>query len=189
MDQINYTSNELLSYEMLKQKSISFFRPYILYKRLVTFLKTSFTLQLFFLLIFAIFFVFAGRVYSLEKGIISMDLILSVYLFSLLVTTQLDAYSRYQNYKMVKDMLYKNGFRGLIVKPFSKSQCQREAVKEAACQLNMDKQVKKYFYDSGYRWYHIIPTVLLENPLLFFTKGYWITTFFVPNYRSKYFIW
>ncbi len=118
-----------------------------------------------------------------------MDLILSVYLFSLLVTTQLDAYSRYQNYKMVKDMLYKNGFRGLIVKPFSKSQCQREAVKEAACQLNMDKQVKKYFYDSGYRWFHIIPTVLLENPLLFFTKGYWITTFFVPNYRSKYFIW
>ncbi len=189
MDQSNYTSNELLSYEMLKQESTSFSRPYILYKRLVTFFKTSFTLQLFFLLIFAIFFVFAGRVYSLEKGIISMDLILSVYLFSLLVTTQLDAYSRYQNYKMVKDMLYKNGFRGLIVKPFSKSQCQREAVKEAACQLNMDKQVKKYFYDSGYRWYHIIPTVLLENPLLFFTKGYWITTFFVPNYRSKYFIW
>lgn len=174
---------------MLKQESQSVPRWYIFYKKLASFLRTSAILQLFFLVITALFFVFAYRIYSGEKGILTWNALLTLFFFSLSITTQLDAYSRYQNYKMVKDLFHKNGFRRLIIKPFSKSQCQRDAVKEAAQQLQIYSPVKKYFHELGYRWYHIIPSVLIENPLLIFTRNYWITTFFVPNYKSKYFLW
>ncbi|MCX6303763.1 MAG: hypothetical protein NT040_02235 [Bacteroidetes bacterium] len=106
-----------------------------------------------------------------------------------MVTTQLDAFSRFQDYKMIKDLFYIYGFRGLLVKPYARSKCQRDAVMEAASQLGLRSAANKHFYNLGYRWYHIVPSVLIENPLLLLSTGYWRTTFFVPKYESKYFHW
>jgi len=174
---------------MLKEDSISVSGLYIFYKKLVTFLRTSLTLQLFFIFTLTIFFLLLHR--FLENGLIlvSWNTLFTLFFFSLAITTQLDAYSRYQNYKQIKDLIHMNGFRGLIIKPFSGSRCQRDAVREMAHQLKIKKLVKQYFYHLGYRWYHIIPTTLIRRPLLVFTRGYWITTFFVPKYSSKYFLW
>ena len=174
---------------MLKEDSISVPGWYILYKKFITFLRTSLTLQLFFLSTLAIFGMFLYRFLENELTIISWDTLFTLFFFSLSITTQLDAYSRYQNYKQVKDLIHKNGFRGMIIKPFSGSRCQRDAVREMANQLKIKKMVRQYFYHLGYRWYHIIPTALWRKPLLVFTRGYWITILFVPRYRSKYFLW
>jgi hypothetical protein len=174
---------------MLKEDSISVSEWYIFYKKMVTFLRTSLTLQLFFVFTLTMFIIFLYR--FLENGIklVSWNTLFTMFFFSLAITTQLDAYSRYQNYKQVKDLIHKNGFRGMIIKPFSGSRCQRDAVREMAHQLKIKNLVRQYFYHLGYRWYHIIPTTLIRKPLLIFTRGYWITIFFVPRYRSKYFLW
>lgn len=124
-----------------------------------------------------------------QNGLFSFYIFPVMFFFSLIITTEFDAYNRYQNYKMVKDLLYRHGFRELLVKPFSKSSCQRDAAAEAARQLEMKEKAAKYFYRLGYRWYHIIPSILVENPMTFFTKMYWVSTFFVPRYKSKYFLW
>ena len=113
-------------------------------------------------------------------------LLLSLFFFSHLITTQLDAYSRYQNYK---DLFHIYGFRSLLAKPYSRSRCQRDSVLEAATQLGFRSSARKYFRQSGYRWYHIIPTMLIEDPMLLFTREYWLSTFFTPKYTSKYFLW
>jgi hypothetical protein len=120
---------------------------------------------------------------------ISIPGFLSLFFFSLCITTELDAYSRYQNYKLVKDLFYKHGFREMIAKPFSKSSCQRHAAVEAGRQLEFSDKIENYFYNMGYRWHHIVPSMLIDKPLLFFTKDYWTSTFFVPRYKSKYFHW
>jgi hypothetical protein len=180
---------KLYLFKMLKQNTSSFPGWYILYKKLVTFLRASFILQLFFILTLVLFVIFINRYNTYEKNILSWDALLSIFFFSLAITTQLDAYSRYQNYKMIKDLVHKNGFRELLIKPFSGSRCQRDAVREMAYQLKIMHLVQQYFFKLGYRWYHIIPTILIRKPLLIFTKGYWITTFFVKKYKSKYFLW
>src|SRR5882672_5712043 len=51
------------------------------------------------------------------------------------IFSQLDARSRYQNYKMLRDHFYFYGFHPRIVKPFIKSRCQRDAVIAAAKDL------------------------------------------------------
>ncbi len=174
---------------MLKQDTSSIPGWYVLYKKFIAFIRTSFILQLFFILTIVLFIYFVNRFYLSGKILFSINTLFIMFFFSLSVTTQLDAYSRYQNYKLIKDMMHKNGYRSLIIKPFSRSRCQRDAVREAAHQLELQSMVKQYFYETGYRWYHIMPSVLLQNPFLIFTKGYWITTFFVPRYVSKYFLW
>ena len=54
---------------------------------------------------------------------------------------QCDARSRFQNYKQVKDYLFLYGFQTRIIKPFSFSRCQRDAVLAAAEELGLKKRV------------------------------------------------
>lgn len=174
---------------MLRQKQISVPWYIIFYRKFLTFLRTGRILHLFFLSSL-VFFILAFHQVKFENyEFISIYSFLSLFFFSLCITTELDAYSRYQNYKMVKDLYYEHGFRELITKPFSKSSCQRDAAVEAARQLEIEDKVESYFYKLGFRWYHIVPAMLIESPLLFFTKMYWLSTFFVPRYKSKYFYW
>src|ERR1044071_8195240 len=56
---------------------------------------------------------------------------------------QLDARSRYQDYKLIKDHLYFYGFKTRILKPFLKSSCQRNAAKVAAGELGMLPQYQQ----------------------------------------------
>jgi len=162
---------------------------YILYQQCITYLKTGYILHCFSIIVFYLFLVCLA-VLQTATGIEFIGFgLLSGFLFTVSITSQMDAYSRYQNYKMVKDMLYQHGFRELFLKPLSRSRCQRDAVREAAAQLKMDPLIKQYFKKLGYKWYHIIPSVLIENPLVLLTRNYWYTTFFVSYYKSKYFCW
>lgn len=119
----------------------------------------------------------------------NLHLVLGSYFSSLVLTTQFDAYSRYQNYKMAKDLMHQYGFRKSLVKIFSKSRCQRDAFAEAGRSLGYKKEIDNYFYNLGFRWYHILPVIILKKPTTLLSKEYWISTLFVSNYKSKYFYW
>lgn len=174
---------------MLKQESISIPGWYILCRKFLTFIRTGRTLHFFFILSLISFLLSFKLLLNNPGGILSFYILPVIFFFSLCITTVLDGYNRYQNYKMVKDLLHQYGFRELIVTPFSKSSCQRDAASEAARQLDLTQNISNYFYRLGYRWYHIIPSVLVENPMTFFTKMYWVSTFITPRYKSKYFLW
>ena len=164
-------------------------KPYVFFKRVESYVKSTASLQVFCLASSWICYYNFLELKETEKVLFFMHLFFSVYFFSLIITTQLDAYSRYQNYKMAKDLLYQYGFKKPLVRLFSKSKCQREAIAEAGNYLGMKKEVIDYFYSMGFRWYHILPHIIIKRPEIFFTKSYWQSTFFVSNYKSKYFYW
>ncbi|MFH2060268.1 MAG: hypothetical protein ABIJ59_15385 [Pseudomonadota bacterium] len=114
---------------------------------------------------------------------------LCLYGQALIFFAQKDAVCRFQNYKQAKDLFFENRFKKRIVKLFAASRCQREAVKVAAADLGMVEDLRDYYHDLGYRWYHLIPDQVLENPKILFTRIYWQKTLFVPCYQSKYFLW
>ena len=101
------------------------------------------------------------------------------------ILAELDGFSRYQNYKQVKDQLYLNGYQERLLKPLLRSSCQREAAILAGTELGLEPEVKAYYYNRGYRWYHIIPDFVFQYPWFFFSLYFWRTTFFTPYYRSK----
>ena len=58
-----------------------------------------------------------------------------------MILSQLDARSRWQNYKQIKDYLYGFGYRERIFKPLLKSSCQRQAALIAAEELGYRARV------------------------------------------------
>ncbi|HWS60455.1 MAG TPA: hypothetical protein VN182_05960 [Flavobacterium sp.] len=164
-------------------------KSFIFIKRMESFVKSTASLQLFCLASLWICYINFLALKEAEEVSLIIHLFFCCYFFTLIITTQLDAYSRYQNYKMAKDLLHQYGFKKPLVRLFSKSKCQREAIAEAANCLSLKKEVNDYFYSMGFRWYHILPHIILKKPQVFFTKEYWMSTFFVPNYKSKFFYW
>ena len=116
--------------------------------------------------------------------------ILKTSIFSILlvfpVFPQLDARSRFQNYKLAKDQLYQFGYKERIIKPFTKSRCQRDAVIMACRQLGHSEICASYFERLGYRWYHLFPDVILNNPLILFNPNFIKSTFFVKTYHPRF---
>jgi len=112
-------------------------------------------------------------------------LIIFISFFNMSILAQLDSFSRFQNYKQVKDQIFLNGFQLRILKPLAKSSCQREAAILAGIELGYDKEIRNYFYKLGYRWYHVIPDFVFNDPLFFFTPLFWRTTFFARYYTPK----
>ena len=110
--------------------------------------------------------------------------IISVTIFMVLFA-QLDARSRYQNYKLIKDNLFIYGFQERILKPFMKSRCQRDAMMTAAAELGMQRQCNEYFRKLRYRWYHLVPDVILTRPSVLLTKSFWVSTLFERSYKPK----
>lgn len=103
--------------------------------------------------------------------------------------SELDAFGRYQNYKLIKDKLHINGFDYRLVRPFMYSNCQRISILTAAADLNCADKVKAYFYTQGYRWYHVFPQVWIRNPLVLFHKKFWEKILFTRYYQLKNFYW
>ena len=108
-----------------------------------------------------------------------------IFLASLPVFSQLDAWSRYQNYKQIKDQIYLYGYDERIFKPTLKSRCQRDAAWLSAQELGMGKECKRFFYSKGYKWYHIFPDFVFRKPQFLLTIYFWKTTFFTPRYHPK----
>jgi hypothetical protein len=113
-----------------------------------------------------------------------LKIYLVVYMVWLPVSAQLDARSRYQNYKQIKDQLYFNGFQHRIIKPVLKSRCQRDAAGVAAKELGFDQLCNEYYHFNGFRWYHLLPTWIFKTPQYLFSRYFFRTTFFAPTYRS-----
>jgi hypothetical protein len=109
-----------------------------------------------------------------------------VFILSLPIFSQLDARSRYQNYKQIKDQIYIYGWDLRIFNPILKSRCQRDAAMVSAMELGYGKDCQKYFKANGYRWYHLIPDFVFKKPQFLFTKYFWRTTFFTPRYIPKF---
>jgi hypothetical protein len=135
-----------------------------------------------------IFFQLAQKAYS-DQSLFSFlfHAYLTAYGASLPFFSQLDARSRYQNYKLMKDKLFEHGFNTRIIAPFTSSRCQRDAIKVAATDLGLSNQMNAYLKQIGFRWYHVLPRLVLQNPGLLFTKIYWEKTLFVRTYTMKHF--
>jgi len=108
---------------------------------------------------------------------------------SVVIISQLDAYGRFQNYKQLKDKFYEYGFNTRLVRPFMFSKCQRDAVLVAAEDFDNVKELKAYFHESGYRWYHIVPDACLEYPLIVFYKEFWSKILFTKYYHLQNYDW
>lgn len=104
---------------------------------------------------------------------------------SLLILSQLDARSRFQSYKRVKDGLFTYGFDPRILKPVLKSRCQRDAALAAADELGYKHLCLAYFRSKGYRWYHVLPDFVFSNPGLLVNSRFWRSTFFSETYHSR----
>jgi hypothetical protein len=157
--------------------------------RAVSYVKSTLLLQSFCMGCLYISYINFDALSTDEDFSFNLRLVLGSYFSSLVLTTQFDAYSRYQNYKMAKDLMYQYGFKKNLIKIFSNSRCQRDAFAEAAKSVGYKKEIDNYFYSVGFRWYHILPVIILKKPTVLLTKEYWITTLFVANYKSKYFYW
>lgn len=118
-------------------------------------------------------------------GLILLKSYLICYIISLPVFAQLDARSRYQNYKQIKDQLYLYGYSQRLLKPVLKSRCQRDAALTSAMELGISHQCSEIFKGHGYRWYHILPDFIFKKPQFLITKYFWRTTFFAPTYKPK----
>lgn len=109
-----------------------------------------------------------------------------IFLVSLPLLSQLDARSRYQNYKKIKDQFYLHGFDPRILRPGLNSRCQRDAALVAAKQVGVQDDCRKYFMAAGYRWYHLFPDFVFQKPQFLLTKTFWQTTFFAPTYTPRF---
>lgn len=97
-----------------------------------------------------------------------------------------DGWSRFQDYKRAKDQLFTYGCHPRIFSQYATSQCQRTACITAAKELGIDKEAKKYFYDLGYRWHHLLPDFMVNDPFFFYKRYFWRKTFLEKNYKPKY---
>ena len=122
---------------------------------------------------------------ALTDADIIFKLMLMSFFAVLLFFSQLDARSRYQNYKQLKDQLFLYGFDRRIFKPILGSRCQRDAALAAAEELGYGDRCRTYFRTCGYRWYHVAPDFIFQAPYFLLTRAFWRRTFFTPTYRRK----
>ena len=154
----------------------------------ITYLKLGYLLHLMtileLVLIISCFFQY-DLIHRVQNGYTFFRVILIFGFISAPIFPQCDARSRYQNYKQVKDHLFMYGFQPRIIKPFSFSRCQRDAVLAAAEELGMKKECQQYFFEQGHRCYHLLPEFLYHKPGYLFRKAFWLNTFFAKHYESK----
>jgi hypothetical protein len=99
--------------------------------------------------------------------------------------TQLDARSRFQEYKRIRDQLARYGPDRRIFKSVAGSRCQRDAALAAARQLGYAKHCRFYYCTAGYRWFHLFPDFVTGHPRFFISAAFWRTTFFMPTYQAR----
>jgi hypothetical protein len=113
---------------------------------------------------------------------------ITLYFFTIPFFAELDAYSRFQNFKLTRDLIFRYGFQIRFVRALRHSRCQREAAFFAAKDLGYEKELSHFYRQSGYRWYHIFPDFVWSHPMYLLTKHFWYTTFCTKTYKTKYYI-
>jgi len=100
--------------------------------------------------------------------------------------SQLDARSRYQEYKRARDQLAAYGPNRRIFRSLSGSRCQRDAVLAAATQLGHADACRSHFAAAGYRWHHLLPDFVSHHPGFLLSPAFLRATFFAPTYHPRY---
>ena len=98
----------------------------------------------------------------------------------------MDGWSRYQNYKRVKDQFFTHGFNKKIALLYMGSKCQRMAVETAAEELGIKEKVFQCYKNFGVKWYHLVPYFMVREPLFLFKKVFWSRTFLEESYTPKF---
>jgi hypothetical protein len=168
-------------------------KSFVFYNRTIRFIKVGILLHVISIAGLLVFLKF-GKIalVSLNQGFVQALFFngsISIYGFVIIIFTQLDAISRFQNYKLAKDLFFEKGFQKRIANLFISSKCQREAIMVAANDLGISEELEFYFKEMGYCWFHVIPAIVLLNPGTLFTQRFWENTLFVKSYDSKYFSW
>jgi len=109
-----------------------------------------------------------------------------LFAFSHIFLVIMDAWSRFQNYKRIKDYLFLHGFTPKIAQLYQGSKCQRIAFLVAARELGMEEEVQQYYRRLGIKWYHFIPHFMVKDPLFIFRKYFWSRTFMEKYYEPKF---
>ena len=109
-----------------------------------------------------------------------------LFAFSHIFLVIMDGWSRFQNYKKIKDYLFMHGFTRKIARPYTGSKCQRSAFLVAAKELGIQDQVIGYYQSLGIRWYHFVPQFMLDDPLFLFRRSFVSRTFLEKYYEPKY---
>ncbi len=95
-----------------------------------------------------------------------------------------DAVSRHREYRRIKAMLLKFGYSERILEPLARSRCQRDAAVFAAEETGHGESARAYFTRLGYRWYHILPDLVVHNPFSFFSLNF-LRSSFLPGKKAR----
>ncbi|MDT0686190.1 hypothetical protein [Autumnicola psychrophila] len=98
----------------------------------------------------------------------------------------MDGWSRYQDYKKIKDQFYIYGFHTRIAAHFRGSKCQRTAVIVAATELGFGKKAKSFYQKIGIDNYHFIPEFAVKDPIFILKRHFWSRTFLEKHYEPKF---
>ncbi|MGB5394466.1 MAG: hypothetical protein WBN16_09475 [Lutimonas sp.] len=160
-------------------------------KRILRFLMVGYFLHLFFGLGMFLFILGLEAFFNSNSDFHHhiWSIIFSIYGLGLALFAEADALGRYQNYKQIKDTIYKIGFDTRLIRPFMYSKCQRDAVLMAVKDLGFEQETKQYFKEQGYRWYHILPDAFVKNPFIVFYGQFWANILFTKKYNRQYFLW
>ncbi|WP_417363979.1 hypothetical protein [Galbibacter sp.] len=123
-----------------------------------------------------------------QRGVFAIIFWLSFFLFSFvhIFLVLADGWSRYQNYKRVKDQFFIYGFQPRIAENCIGSKCQRSAANVAAEELGIEDELQNYYYKRGVKWFHYIPYFMLRDPFFLFKNSFWSKTFLEKAYTSKF---
>ncbi len=95
-----------------------------------------------------------------------------------------DGVSRHREYRRIKAMFIRYGFSERILRPLARSRCQRDAALHAARETGHLDKARSYFRGLGYRWYHILPDLVVRNPLAFASPTF-LRTSFMPGKKLR----
>jgi len=93
------------------------------------------------------------------------------------VLCQADALARWQDYRRVRTLFKRHGWRPLFLRPLCRSRCQRDAVLLAARQAGFGSRTQAWFQAKGYRWYHLAPDRVKADPRLLVNASFLKATF------------
>ena len=94
----------------------------------------------------------------------------------------MDAAARLREYRRFKAAFTRFGFRRRIARIGARSRCQRDAVARAARDAGHGHAARCFFRELGYRWHHLLPDPVADNPLTFLNVEY-LRKAFVPGKR------
>lgn len=90
---------------------------------------------------------------------------------------QADALCRYQEYRRLRALLARYGFRPRLLAPLLGSRCQRDAALLAARHTGHLEAARAVLRAKGYRSYHIIPDSIQRDPRTLLRPAFWRATF------------